>query len=1017
VTDRTVRVILEATVGQYKTALGSAAAQTEALNRTVKQTQQTSRQAFTTVGRDMLIGGGILAGGFLLATRQAMNFNAQMSQIQALSRGTSTEMQQLRAAALNAGQAIGFSANQTADAETELIKAGISVKDIMGGALTGALALAAAGQIDVASATETAAIAMTQFKLHGKDVPHIADLLAAGADKALGGVQDLSYALKSGGLVAAQFGLTIEDTVGTLAAFANAGLLGEQGGTTLRQMLLQLTRQAPMAREEMKRLGITLYDASGKFVGITNLAGQLQDKLGKVSEETRNTALATIFGAHSISGANVLYQLGAKGLQAWIDNVNASGFAMQQASGKMDNLKGDLSKLNAAFQTDLINGGSSATGALRGLTQGATEVVKAYGSLPPAVQGGATAIAGLAGSALLVGGAISSLAPKWQQLDQSLLNITKGAIGARGALKALGTATVVIAGLTTAFEIAGSIGQQFGRHAPGVNQLSESLVDLARTGTASGTVVKTFGKDLEDFKSQLHQTNDHSLWGWLNQRGADLNRFTGKTGNARQNIHALDSSLADLVQSGNGVVAAAALRQLGLSGEEAAKSLPKYADALAAVRLDTKLAGVSADILAGKISATGAKAAVAVSSIGAFVIATHKTKEEIKALSDEQTAWAQSFSGFADPLKVYTDTLTKAQDAENKRAQDQADSAKTNVQASVDAVTREYRNKIDAVRATKHASTATIRALQDQRDATIKNLKDGSASWQDYARTVTVSVSSYLTSLQKQVSAEQNWSTNLLKLSSRVSAGTLDELARMGIQGAPLVASLAGASDKELAKLDRLFATHGATSSAALAEQLKLAQPILTRIAGTLGQATADRLARALAEGSTTVAQIAAKYGIDLSDPIILAASRAKTAVDGTTLAVQNLIRAFAGLPPGLSTLPQTTTELLLGQGGHGPIPSSAGTTSDLLLGQGPGGAAAVPPHTAPKKPAPAPGGHKVPATVHSTPATRHPASLTSSTDARVTGNTFYVSDWRNAQQQLDSQRRLAAVGTGVGVG
>jgi hypothetical protein len=371
------------------------------------------------------------------------------------------------------------------------------------------------------------------------------------------------------------------------------------------------------------------------------------------------------------------------------------------------------------------------------------------------------------------------------------------------------------------------------------------------------------------------------------------------------------------------------LNNLGLSAREAVKDFPKYAEALAGVSVDTKLAGTSADLLAGKISATGAKAAYAVSSLGAYAAATHKTKEEIKALSDQQTAWAQAFSGFADPLKVYTDTLTAAQDAENKRAQDQAGSAKTNVQASVDAVKREYRDKIDAVRATKHASTATIRALQDQRDATIKNLKDGSASWQDYARKVTVSVSSYLTSLQKSVDAEQNWSTNLLRLSSRVSAGTLDELTRMGIQAAPLIAQLTGATDKELGKLDRLFAAHGATSSAALAEQLKLAQPILTRIAGTVGQATADRLARALASGQTTVSQIAAKYGIDLSDPIILAASKAKTAIDATTLAVRRLIHEIAGVPGAVSTMPTNTTDLLLGQGAGGstipvqPAPSA----------------------------------------------------------------------------------------------
>ena len=59
---------------------------------------------------------------------------------------------------------------------------------------------------------------MTQFGLSGKDIPHVADLLAAGAGKAMGGVDDLGVALKQGGLVASQFGLSIEETVGGLSA-------------------------------------------------------------------------------------------------------------------------------------------------------------------------------------------------------------------------------------------------------------------------------------------------------------------------------------------------------------------------------------------------------------------------------------------------------------------------------------------------------------------------------------------------------------------------------------------------------------------------------------------------------------------------------------------------------------------------------------------------------------------------------------------------------------------------------
>jgi TP901 family phage tail tape measure protein len=147
---------------------------------------------------------------------------------------------QLRQAALAAGKDTQYSATQAAQGVTQLSKAGVSTANILGGGLKGALSLAAAGQMDVGAAAETAASAMTQFKLRGDQLPHVADLLAAGAGKAQGSVQDLSMALNQSGLIASQTGLSIEDTTGTLAAFASAGLLGSDAGTSFKTMLQAL---------------------------------------------------------------------------------------------------------------------------------------------------------------------------------------------------------------------------------------------------------------------------------------------------------------------------------------------------------------------------------------------------------------------------------------------------------------------------------------------------------------------------------------------------------------------------------------------------------------------------------------------------------------------------------------------------------------------------------------------------------------------------------------------------------
>lgn len=438
VADRTVRVSLVAEVNNYIAGMAKAAQATRDTGTEAQKLAQ-KKESFSAIGSSLLAIGAVAAVGVGLAVRSFAEFDAKMSQVKTLSHATGDEMQGLTSAALTMGQAIGFSAAQVADAEIELVKAGVSVKDILGGALKGALELASAGQIDLGQATEIATIALTQFNLTGKDVPHVADLLAAGADKALGGVGDLGYALKSGGLVAAQFGISLEETIGTLSAFANAGLIGETAGTDLRQMLLKLSAPSQQAQIDMSKLGIVLYDQQGKFVGLTALAGELHDKLGKLDDAQRNTVLATIFGSRAIAGANVLYKEGGKGIADWTKNVNDSGFAAQQAHGKMDNLNGDLSKLGAAFQNDLIAAGGSVNSVLRDIVQNLTFLVKTVADIPAPVLTVAMVLGTLVATFGLVGGgamkAISSISNMKNALEDlkisgSTLGLALGAVGA-----------------------------------------------------------------------------------------------------------------------------------------------------------------------------------------------------------------------------------------------------------------------------------------------------------------------------------------------------------------------------------------------------------------------------------------------------------------------------------------------------------------------------------------------------------------------------------------------------------
>jgi TP901 family phage tail tape measure protein len=381
---------------------------------------QASDESLRTIGHAGLIAGGLLAGGLALAMKTTMDFDKQLSDLQAVTGETAESMGDLRDQAIEAGAATVFSASEAATAQVELAKAGVGTADILGGALTGALNLASAGNLQLGRAAEIAAANMTTFKLSGADVPRIADALAAGANKSAAGVEDMAQGMQQAGLVAAQMDLSLEETTGLLAMFAQNGLRGSDAGTSLKTMLMRLTPEMEKQKGLMADLGLEFYDAEGNFVGISDAAQQLHDKLKPLTQEQRQLALQTLFGQDAIRGATILYQQGAAGVDEWTSAVSETGYAAELAAVKTDNLAGDLEALRGSIETAVIQGGSEATDVLRGLTQGATNLVNGIGTLPEPVFTAGVGITAITTAGLGTIGMIGTFAPKIREAKKAL---------------------------------------------------------------------------------------------------------------------------------------------------------------------------------------------------------------------------------------------------------------------------------------------------------------------------------------------------------------------------------------------------------------------------------------------------------------------------------------------------------------------------------------------------------------------------------------------------------------------
>ena len=315
-----------------------------------------------------------LGYGVFDAVKNYSDFTAQLSQIKAVTGLDAEAMDAVKEKALELGADTQFSSTEAAQGMTELLKAGVSVKDVLGDASQAALDLAAAGQLSLPEAAEIMSTAMNAF--HMDDATHAADVLVGAANASATGVQELKYSLSAVSAVAAGVGMSFDDTNTALAVFANNGLKGSDAGTSLKTMLMNLSPQTKQAKEEMQRLGLLtdegtskFFDQEGHLRSLSDIAGLLQDHLSGLTDEEKMNALSTMFGSDAIRGGMIMLREGAKGVK----DMNAAMkdiTAHETAKVAMDNLRGSLLRLKSAWENLTIKLLDHGVGdGLRGFTE------------------------------------------------------------------------------------------------------------------------------------------------------------------------------------------------------------------------------------------------------------------------------------------------------------------------------------------------------------------------------------------------------------------------------------------------------------------------------------------------------------------------------------------------------------------------------------------------------------------------------------------------------------------------
>lgn len=304
------------------------------------------------------------------------NFEQSMAQVAATSgmsandiSNSISEYNDLVEAARAAGESSIFTAAQAGEALNYLALAGYTVEESIK-TMPDILTIATAGAMDLGRASDMVTDSMNALGISVDDTGEFIDKLARTAQTSNTNVEQLGRAILTVGGTATVLkgGITELDTA--LGLMANSGIKAQQGGTSLRQILLNLTDPSEKAKKKIEELGLEVFDADGGMRSLKDIFSDLNDIMADFSDQERMNALGEIFNARHIRAAVALMQQSGDAwdeLQAKIED--ADGAAEKMADTMKSTLKGSVALAQSSLEsvTLTIN---------EGLRKSITELVK-----------------------------------------------------------------------------------------------------------------------------------------------------------------------------------------------------------------------------------------------------------------------------------------------------------------------------------------------------------------------------------------------------------------------------------------------------------------------------------------------------------------------------------------------------------------------------------------------------------------------------------------------------------------
>lgn len=313
----------------------------------------------------------------------AGDFEASMSNVEALSGASGDQLQALTDKAKEMGATTKFTAGESADALSYMALAGWDTQSMLQG-ISPVMELAAAANMDLASASDIVTDYLTAFGLTASDTTHFVDVMAYAMSHSNTNVEQLGEAYKACAATAKSMGYSVEETTAVLATMANAGVKGGEAGTALNAIMTRLATNTKGCADELKKYGVSIYDSQGNMNSLSDILTGLSAVWDNLTDQEQANLAKTIAGTNQYSKLQTIMagcsEQAAKGGQSFSDYAsaleNCSGTAGKMAGTMLDNLNGKMTLFESAADGLKISVGEQLTPAMSDLYEVGADLVK-----------------------------------------------------------------------------------------------------------------------------------------------------------------------------------------------------------------------------------------------------------------------------------------------------------------------------------------------------------------------------------------------------------------------------------------------------------------------------------------------------------------------------------------------------------------------------------------------------------------------------------------------------------------